>query len=87
MKRLKQSKGLDGYVVLVEATDLDKPLELPEVQCEWVDIINRCEGVVLKDGHFHCVYLTNNEFAIEFLLPDEEWLPEELRMRLLEHLI
>ena len=87
MKTLKQPNGLDGYVVLVEETDLDRPLELLEVQGEWMDIINRCEGVVLKGGPFHCVYLTNNEFAIEFMIPDEGWLTRELRLRLLDHLI
>ncbi|MDG5469661.1 hypothetical protein P9J64_15165 [Deltaproteobacteria bacterium IMCC39524] len=87
MKILKQPNGLEGYIVKVEETDLDRPLELLEVQGEWVDIINRCEGVVLKGGLFHCLYLTNNEFAIEFMIPDEAWLPEELRQRIYEHLI
>ena len=87
MKIQKQPSGLDGYIVVVEEADLDRPLELPEVQGEWVDIINRCEGVVLKGGLFHCVYLTNNEFAIEFMIPDEGWLTRELRLRLLDHLI
>ena len=71
MKTLKQPNGLDGYVVLVEETDLDRPLDLPELKGPWVDIINDCEGVVRKDGLFHCVYLTNNEFAIELTLPHQ----------------
>ena len=87
MKFLEQPDGLEGYVVLVEEIDLDRPLELPVVQGEWVDIINRCEGVVLRGGLFHCVYLTNNSFAIELLIPDEAWLPEELRQRINKHLI
>ena len=87
MKVIEQPDRLDGYVVIVEEADLDRPLELPEVQGEWVDIINRFEGVVLKGGLFHCVYLTNNEFAIEFMIPDERRLPRELRLRLLDHLI
>jgi hypothetical protein len=87
MKIIEQPDGLEGYVILVEQADLDRPLELLEIQGEWVDIIEKCEGVVLKGGLFHCVYLTNNEFAIEFLIPDEEWIPTELRMRLNEHLI
>ena len=74
MKIQKQLNVLEGYVVLLEEADLDRPLDLPEVQGAWVDIINRCEGVVRKDGLFLCVYLTNNEFAIEFQIPDEAWI-------------
>ena len=87
MKIIEQPDGLDGYVVLVEEDDIKKPLDLPELKGPWADIINDCEGVVRKDGLFHCVYLTNNEFAIEFLIPDEEWISEELRERITEHLI
>ena len=57
MKFFEQPEGLEGYVVLVEEADLDRPLELPEVRGEWSDIINNCEGVVLRDGLFHCVYV------------------------------
>jgi hypothetical protein len=87
MRILKQPDDLEGYVVLVEEDDIKNPLDLPELKGPWVDIINGCEGVVRKDGLFQCVYLTNNEFAIEFLIPDEDWLPEELKMRLFDHLI
>ena len=87
MKITKQPEGLEGYVVLIEQVDLQKPLDLPELKGDWVDIVNDCEGVVLKGGLFHCVYLTNNEFAIEFLIPDAERLDDEMRLRLLSHLI
>jgi hypothetical protein len=87
MRILEQPDGLEGYVVLVEEKDLKTPLDLPELKGPWVDIINRCEGVVRKDGLFHCVYLTNNEFALEFLIPDEDWLSHELRLRINDHLI
>ena len=87
MKIIEQPDGLEGYVVLVEETDLDSPLNLPELKGPWVDIINDFEGVVRKGGLFHCVYLTNNEFAIEFLIPDEAWLSGEIRKRITEHLI
>ena len=85
MKFFPAEEGLDGYVVLVETEDLKKPLDLPELKGEWASI--RWEGVTRRDGHFHAVYLTNNEFAIELLIPDEEWLPQELRLRINEHLI
>jgi len=87
MKFFPADDGLEGYVVLVERDDLKKPLDLPELKGDWVDIINQCEGVVLKGGLFHVVYLTNNEFAIEFLIPDAAWVPDELKLRLLDHLI
>lgn len=87
MKILPQPDGLEGYVVLVEPEDLLQPLDLPELQGDWVDIIGKCEGVVLRDGLFRCVYLTNNEFGVELLIPDEQWLPMKLRLRLLDHLI
>ena len=87
MKFLEQPDGLEGYVVLVEEDDIKNPLDLPELKGPWVDIINGCEGVVRKDGLFQCVYLTNNEFAIEFLIPNEAWLPEDIRNRINDHLI
>ena len=68
MKIQKQRDGLEGYVVLVEKADIDKPLELPEVQGEWVDIIRRCEGVVRKDGLFPA---DMSETANVQLLPTE----------------
>ena len=79
MKILEQPDGLEGYVVLVEEKDIKTPVDLPELKRPWVDIINDCEGAVLKDGLFHCVYLTNNELAIEFLIPDAECLTEDIR--------
>jgi hypothetical protein len=82
MKIIVQPDCLEGYVVLVEEDDLKKPLDLPELKGDWVDIISRCEGVVRKDGLFHLVYLTNNEFALEFLIPDADWLDAELRANL-----
>ena len=82
MKKLKQANGLDGYVVVVEENDLDRPLELPEVKGEWVDIINRCEGVVLRGGLFHCLYLTNNSFGIEIKIPDAETMNVDIRRAL-----
>lgn len=87
MKIMEQPDGLEGYVVLVEKGDLKKPLDLPELKGDWVDIINRCEGVFKNGEMMRAVYITNNEFAIEFLIPDAEWLPDELKLRLLEHLI
>ena len=64
MKRLEQPDGLDGYIVLVEETDIDRPLEQTEVQGEWVDIISRGERIVLKGGPLqfsqHQVFATDH---------------------------
>jgi hypothetical protein len=74
----------DGYLVLIEPADaarvlddLDVPYQLSEVPFE---------GVTVVDGCFHAVYLANNQFALGFLIPDESWLPGELRRVLEAHL-
>jgi hypothetical protein len=74
-----------GYLILVEEGDTERPLDRPELQRPWADILR--EGVSMLDNYFYAVYLTNNEFALEFLIPDTEWLDADLRERLEEHLI
>ena len=75
----------NGYLILVEEGDVNGVLELPELQRRLKDIL--WEGVSRFDDYFYAVYLTNNEFALEFLIPDAEWLDADLRERLEEHLI
>ena len=75
----------NGYLIVVEEGDVNEVLELPELQRPWADIL--WEGVSRLDDYFYAVYLTNNEFALEFLIPDAEWLDADLRERLEEHLI
>ncbi len=74
----------DGYLVLIERddvdrvlTDLDMPWKLSEVPFE---------GITMVDGHFYAVYLANNQFCTGLLIPDEDWLPGELRRHLEDHL-
>jgi hypothetical protein len=74
----------DGYVVLIEPdavdrvlNDLDIPYRLAEVPFEVVTMI---------DGCYYGLYLANNQFGISFLIPDAEWLPDELRRHLEENL-
>ena len=74
----------DGWLVLIERddaarvlTDLNMPWKLSHVPFE---------GVTMVDGCFYAVYLANNQFGIEFLIPDEDWLPGELRRHLVDHL-
>jgi hypothetical protein len=77
MKFFNNPDGLEGYTILVEEGDLKRPLDLPKLKCFWTDIL--WEGVTKKDGHYHVGYLTNNEFAFEFLIPDADWLEGDLR--------
>ena len=71
----------DGYVVLLEANDVDRVLDigyrLSEVPFEVVTMI---------DDHFYGLYLANNQFGISFLIPDADWLKGELRQHLEENL-
>jgi hypothetical protein len=74
-----------GYLILIEEGDTDKILDLPEVKRRMADI--RWEGVVKQDGFYYAVYLTNNEFALEFLIPDSDWVSDELRKVLEENAV
>lgn len=70
----------DGYVVLVEEGDIDRPLAelcLPYRLCEVP-----FEAVHMTEGHYCGIYLANNQFAITFLIPDAEWAQGELRQHL-----
>ena len=74
----------DGYVVLLERgdidrvlSDLDMPWRLSEVPFEAVTMINGC---------FHAVNLPNNQFALSLIVPDEEWLPDNVRRHLEAHI-
>jgi hypothetical protein len=74
----------DGYLVLIEPDDvhrvlddLDMPWRLSEVPFEAVTVI---------DGLFHAVYIPNNQFALSILVPDAEWLPEDVRRHLEAHI-
>ena len=70
----------DGYVVLVEPDDVNRilndllmPYRLSEVS--W-------EGVSMLNGHYNAFYLANNQFGINFLIPDEKWVNGVLRQSL-----
>ena len=74
----------DGYLVLIEPgdvnrvlSDLDMPYRLSEVPFEGVTKIDEC---------FLAVYLPNNQFGLDFLLPNEDWLPDDVRRHLEAHL-
>jgi hypothetical protein len=71
-----------GYLVLVE--DGDDFIDLPEMRGRLEEI--SWDGATKIDGYFHAVHLTNNEFAISFLIPDSVAGPmrSELESRLSE---
>ena len=74
----------DGYVALLEPddidrvlSDLDMPWRLSEVPFEAVTVVNQC---------LHCLYIPNNQFALSILVPDAEWLPNDVRQHLEAHI-
>lgn len=60
-----QIDAIDGYFILIEPGDT--VIDLPELKRTIADM--SWDGVWLKDGHYHAVYLTSNEFALEFIFP------------------
>ena len=74
----------DGYVVLIERHDLCLTVLLPEVPLPLSKM--RWEGIVEGQGLYHGVVMTNNQFAIDVIIPDAEWLPADVRKSLDEHL-
>lgn len=79
----ERMSALPGYVILIE--EGDTTIELPELKGRLEAI--GWDGVSMVHGYFHAVYLTNNEFALEFIIPDAEWLPAEIRDNLERHLV
>jgi len=73
-----------GYVVLIEARDVDRQRILPELPCPLAEV--PWEGVTLSGGYFHAVVITNNSFAIDVVIPDADWLSETIRASLNNHL-
>ena len=74
----------DGFLVLIESDDVDRVLTDLNMPQRLSEVL--FEGVTMVDGHFYAVYLANNQFGIGFLIPDEDWLPGELRRHLEDHL-
>lgn len=71
----------DGYVVLVEAGDADADLR---AECGYTLRDALFEGCVREEGVFLTCVLHNNQFGITLVVPDEPWLPADVRARLLE---
>ena len=74
----------DGYLVLIEPGDIDRVLDDLDVPYRLAEM--PFEVVSKVDGHWHAFYLANNQFGLSFLIPDAEWLPDDLRRHLEENL-
>ena len=78
---LKRTGHLEGYFVLIE--EGDTTIDLPELQGDIRAL--SFDGVFKVAGYYHAVYLTTNEFGLEFIIPDRKWLSAELRKHLDAH--
>jgi len=78
----KRTGHLEGYFVLIE--EGDTLIDLPELQAD----INTLsfDGVSKVGKLYHGVYLTNNSFGLEFLIPDADWLNKDLKTNLNAHI-
>ena len=74
----------DGYLVLIEPGDVDRVLDDLDVPYRLSEV--PFEGVTVIDGCFLAVWLPNNQFGLDFLIPDADWLPVNARRHLEAHL-
>ena len=74
----------DGYLVLLEPGDVDRVLYDLDIPYRLSEV--PFEGVTVVDGCFLAVYLPNNQFGLDFLVPNEDWLPDDVRRHLEAHL-
>jgi hypothetical protein len=74
----------DGYLVLIEPGDVDRVLDDLDVPYRLSEV--PFEGVSMLDGCFLAVWLPNNQFCLDLLIPDAEWLPGDVRRHLEDHL-
>jgi hypothetical protein len=76
---------LNGFLTLIEKTDMGKPIVLQERTLNLTSVF--WEGVAKRDGHYHAVLLLDNEYALEFFVPDTDWLNDAIRKNLNYHLV
>ena len=80
-EQFEKTGHLEGYLVLIE--EGDTRIQLPELKGSLAEI--PWEGVTKLSGFYHAVYLTNNEFAIEVIIPDRPWLTDTIRDNMENH--
>lgn len=68
---------LYGYLVLIEESDIDSVIALPEVQSKLIDI--NWEGAYMRDGFYFAYFLRSDQLGMGFLIPDAPWLSGKLR--------
>jgi len=73
-----------GYLVLIEEDDVDKVIDLPELQCTLLDVM--WEGASMRGNFFYAIYLANDEFGMGIIIPDAPWVKGDLRA-LLDELV
>ena len=81
-REIKREGNIEGYFVLIE--EGDKEIELPELSGDIATL--SFDGVFKAHGHYHAIYLTNNSFGLEFIIPDTHWLDADIKANLEQHL-
>jgi hypothetical protein len=74
----------DGYLVLIEPADVNRVLDDLDVPYRLSEV--PFEGVTVIDGCFLAVWLPNNQFGLDLLIPDADWLPGDVRRHLKAYL-
>lgn len=70
----------DGWVVLIEESEIDQPLT--DLWEDWTLQDIPWEGVVKLDGFYQGIFIASDSFGVAFLIPDEPWLLDHYRRRL-----
>jgi len=78
----------DGWIVLIEENDVDRPLTEIWGQDGYNLIDVPWEGVTRDESgeFFICIFLANNQWGLVAILPDRDWLHGELRESIEAHL-
>ena len=74
----------DGWICLIEPHDKDRALT--EIWSDWTLLDIPWEGISQHDGYFLALFLANNQFGIEFVIPDAPWVDGELRKMIEDNL-
>ena len=85
-ENFKYDPIVHGFIALIEKHDVNRVLDQIWPNDGYSLITIPYEGVLLEDGFYKAIFLANNDFGIVFIIPDEDWLTDELRNILEEHL-
>lgn len=73
-----------GYIVLIEEADVDSIIDLPEVQCNLLDVL--WEGAAKRGDFYLAIYLWNDDAGMSIVIPDAPWVNGDLR-KLLDEMV